>query len=145
MSTSEKKAKLRFVVLYAVSLLLIFVLVTAFWKKGLSAKEQLVQQTSGNGEYFMQFDTLLHGKLDQLDNLYAAYLQNLESGSTEATSFLAAKNELSTTLDSISHQASFLTSGPKKTVMEMIVSRFRSSLEAAKKLLASKTRFRRNS
>lgn len=144
MSTSEKKAKLRFAALYVFSLLLIFVVVAAFWQKGLGPRQPASQQASGNGEYFMQFDTLLHAKLDHLDEMYSLYLKNLESGNTETTDFLSARNEFSKTLDSIANQASFLTGGSKKTVMDMLVGRFRSSLEIRNRLINELTYLPKN-
>jgi hypothetical protein len=144
MSTFKKNATLRFVTLYVFSLLLIFIVVTGFWQKGLGPKQPAIQQSSGSSEYFMQFDTLLHTKLDQLDNLYASYLNNLENGTADATNFLSVRNELSTTLDSIANQASFLTNGSKKETMEMIVSRFRPSLEIKNRLINELTYLPRN-
>lgn len=138
-----KKAKFRFAALYGLSVILIFLLVMAFWRKTAGAVQPVAQTVDGDG-YFIQFDTLLHAKSDRVDSLYALYLKSLQNGNAEPASFLMEKNNLATTLDSIAQQASVLSGGAKKNAMELIVARFRSSLEIKDKLINELTYLPKN-
>lgn len=133
-ANEQKKAKLRFIALYACSLVLMIGVVAAFWKKG-AAAQPAGELPVSDDEYFVQYDTLLHARMDQLDERYAIYLKNLQNGNKEATGFLYARDMLATTLDSIEKQASFLTSGPKKEAIAQVVARYKNSLMIRSRLI----------
>ena len=123
----EKKSRLRFVLLYAFSLVLIFIVVTAFWKKssdvaGGSAAEP------GSDDYFMQYDTLLYNSWKQIDEESIGYLRNVQKGNSTAVGFVSAKKSFESKLDSLEKEASFLTTGAKKQAIEQIVARYRKSI-----------------
>ena len=119
--------------LYGISLLLIFIVVSAFWQKTSSATPDVLQAAETE-TYFIQFDTLLHARLDELDNMYTLFLKNSANNSAEVNAFLNAKNSMTNTLDSIAQQATILASGSKKAAMEMVVNRYRNSLEIRDRL-----------
>ena len=128
----QKKIKLRFLALYGISLVLIFIVVSAFWqRKSLATPDVQAAETE---TYFIQFDTLLHARLDELDNMYTQFLKNPANNTAEVNAFLSTKNSMTTTLDSIAQQAAILASGSKKVAMEMVVNRYRNSLEIRDRL-----------
>lgn len=129
----QKKIKLRFLALYGISLVLIFILVSAFWQKKSSATADVLQAAETE-TYFIQFDTLLHSRLDELDNMYTLFLKASADNTAEANGFLSIKNSMTTTLDSIAQQAAILASGSKKAAMEMVVNRYKNSLEIRDRL-----------
>ena len=132
----QKKTKLRFLAVYAVSLILIFIVVVAFWQKKSAITDDSITQQAEGETYFLQFDTLLYSKLDQVDNMFTLFLKAPEKSTVETNHFFSVKNAMTTTLDSIAEQASILNTGPKKAAMEMIVNRYRSSLEIRDRLIS---------
>jgi hypothetical protein len=133
----QKKAKLRFLLLYVSSLALIFLIVIAFWQNhGSEAAQNIAGEISENESYFIQLDTMLHAKMDQLDQVYADYLQsNRAEGGKELTELLSMKYIFTATLDRISQQASILNAGIKKDMMTLIVSKFSNSFEARSRMI----------
>lgn len=136
-SDDQKKTRLRFIGLYAISLLLIFVVVSAFWKKEvLTTAADPVPPPSENVGYFLQLDTMLHAKMDQLDNVYAAYLKGTRvDGDKETADLLSTKYYMTATLDSIEKLTKALNDGVKKRMMDLVVARFRTSFEARNSLM----------
>lgn len=131
-----KKAKLRFFALYLFGLLLVFVVVSSFWQKK-GVENQQTGAASERESYFVQVDTMLHSKLEQLDEMYSAYVKDLRSGGDGATTtFLSAKNNFALSLDSIDQQASFLSDGVKKEAMNTVAAKFRKTFEARYNLIS---------
>jgi len=133
----QKKAKLRFLLLYGISLVLIFIVVTAFWKKGAGTVQQTTIQSTEQDGYFMQHDTILHARMNNLDRVYSAYLKsNRAEGSKEATELLSAKYNFRASLDSLEKQADSLGQGTKKQMLDLAVAEFRRSFDAREKLVS---------
>ncbi|HVF96886.1 MAG TPA: hypothetical protein VM871_06185, partial [Flavisolibacter sp.] len=133
----RKKAKTRFAIIYVVSLMLLFVIMSAFWKKfgGMQASVE-PSQAAEKEAYFIQLDTLLHRKMEQLDDLYTGYVRARKGGSEEGSNALfSARADLGKTLDSIDQQAAFLNEGPKKKAMTFAASLFRKAVEDRDELM----------
>ena len=133
----QQKTKLRFAVIYTLSLLLAFVVTTAFWQK-LSSKNSpdAAPQTAETEKYFMQLDTALHAKAETLGAMSKAYVKGRQAGTEpDLTALLSARSALRGSLDSIDQQAAYLNEGPKKTAMNLAVSNFRKELDEKENLL----------
>ena len=122
-----KRTKLRFFGLYLLGLVLIFVVVSSFWKK----KQQYSQQSGSVSEkeiLFMQLDTTLHTRLEQVDALYADFIKNRQdSTSKNEARFLAAKNSFLQTLDSIDFQAANASDEQARETMKLVSGKFRNT------------------
>lgn len=135
--TERKKTKLRFVGLYSVSLLLIFVLVSAFWQRLAPKNLPAASQESEKEAWFLQMDSALHVKMAAIDNLAQSFVKARQAGAQPDTAaWLAMHQSLGTTLDSIDRQAGYLTDGPKKTMMTSVSANFRKALESRQAVLA---------
>lgn len=135
--TEHKKTKLRFVGLYSVSLLLIFVLVSAFWQRLAPKNSPAATQESDKEAWFLQMDSALHVKMGAIDNLTQSFIRGRQAGAQPDTGSLFAMHQsLGKTLDSIDRQADYLTDGPKKTMMTSVSAAFRKSLESRQAVLS---------
>ena len=127
--SERKKAKFRFVLLYSVSLLLIFVLVSAFWRRLAPKEQHEIVSTSNEETWFLQTDTALHTKMEAMDGLAESYMKARAAGAQPDTSaWVRTRFLLTKTLDSIDQQAAYLSEGPKKTTMTSLSANFRSAL-----------------
>ena len=133
----QRKTKLRFAVIYSLSLLLAFVVTTAFWKKlSSTTSPEAVPQTAETEKYFMQLDTALHAKAETLGVLTKAYVKGRQTGTgSDLNAVLTAGTALRNALDSIDQQAAYLNEGPKKTAMNLAVANFRKELDEKENLL----------
>jgi hypothetical protein len=133
----QKKARLRFLGLYGVSLVLIFIVVSAFWQnKGGIIEKSIDQEVAESNFYFFQTDTLLHARMEQMDKAFADYLTKRTKGNhADAGSFFAAKKSFASVLDSIEQQAAYLSNGPKKNAMTTLSSKFRVAFTERSKIL----------
>ena len=124
----DKTAKLQFAAIYIVSLVLIFVVVSAFWQKG---SAEVPANPAGEREaYFMQYDTLLHAKLGNLDERYTVFVKGLRTGGDgNASGFLEAKGDFERTLASLEKEADMLSDGVKKETIQRVTGEFRKSLQ----------------
>lgn len=124
-----KKARMRFVVLYLVSLVLVFVVLTAFFKK--DGDPPIVYQPQNESEKsYLLLDTMLQSKMQQLDLAYAAYLKtDRQVESKEATDVFNEKKSLQQSLDSIESQAGALKDGPLKNAMSTVAAKFKRSFQ----------------
>jgi hypothetical protein len=123
----QKNARRRFVAIYALSLILVFVVVSAFWQKLANKKDQDSAPVSSEKEaYFMQLDTVLHARMNNLDSVCATYVKARQTGANpDATALLELKNSVRTSLDSLDQQAGYLNEGPKKAMMTLVMASFR--------------------
>ena len=133
----QKKARLRFIALYAISLLFIFIVVSAFWqnKEGAQA-DPIDKEVAESNLFFMQTDTLLHARMEQLDKAFSSFLlSRTKNNNVDAGRFLQAKNSFTTVLDSIEKQAMYLSNGPKKNAMTNLAAKFRMAFIERNKIL----------
>ncbi len=136
--TERKKAKIRFILLYAISLLLIVVLLSAFWQKlAPKGSQSTGDQASDKDAWFVQIDTTLHAKMGALDRLAQSYVRLKQTGSQPDTAaWFLMRQSFGKTLDSIDQQAGYLSDGPKKTVMNSVAANFRKALETRQAVMA---------
>lgn len=128
---NPKKARMQFVVLYLISLVLLFVVLTAFLKKEGTDNSSVVYQPQTESEKsFLLLDTMLQSKMQQLDLAYAAYLKtDRRVDNKEAAEVFNQKKSLQQTLDSIESQATALKDGPLKNAMALVATKFKTSFQ----------------
>src|SRR5688572_4637042 len=133
----QKKARLRFLGLYGVSLVLIFIIVSAFWQNKNGTKVRSIdEEVAESNLYFFQTDTLLHARMEQMDKAFSDYLsQRTKNSNADASHFVAAKNSFVTVLDSIEQQAGYLSNGPKKNAMTNLSAKFRVAFNERNKIV----------
>lgn len=135
----QRKAKIRFALIYTLSLVLVFVAVSAFWKKLGAGKASETPVVASQAEaFFMQADTALHTRLERYDAAARNYLQARQNGGeANAASLYAARSAFGNALDSMERQAAYLTDGPKKEMMVLAATGFRKELQTRESLLNS--------
>lgn len=133
----KRKAKFRFALFYSLSLLLVFVLMSAFWRKfGTPGSEHASFEANEAESYFLPLDTALHRRLEDLDGRYSAYIKARKSGNVVGDeALLQAKNAFIKTLDSLDQQASYLKEGTKKTTLGFVTARFRKAVDDRESLM----------
>ncbi|HUC80765.1 MAG TPA: hypothetical protein VMR70_07605 [Flavisolibacter sp.] len=131
---SKANAKRQFILLYLVSLALIFIVVSAFWKVSSTETADAVVTTNDDASSFMQIDTLLHAKIDALDAGIARY--STSKNANELTTVQRAMYSLQTTIDSVDKQAAILLDGSRKQHMQLAVANFRKLVAEKRQLLA---------
>lgn len=125
---AQRKAKLRFALLYAVSLVLLLVVMSAFWRRlAPPAETSAVPQAAEREQYIVQADTFLHHRMERLDAVYAAAVEARQRGQETSPALEAVRREFSRALDSLDEQASFLDNGPKKQALQQVSEKFRKS------------------
>lgn len=137
MRTKQGNTKLRFVLLYILSLLLIAVVMSAFWQKMTEKKPaEATSPTAETDTIFIQFDTVLHTKAEQLDDLFNAYVKGRQGGAMpDSTELTAARSSMHNALDNIEQAASSSDEGPKKTALTLVAAKFRKELADKETLL----------
>lgn len=135
----KKKARTRFLLIYAFSLLLLLVVASAFWQKLAQKKQpETAAQAAGSETYFLQTDTVLHSRLAALDAASKAYAQSrLNNAEANTSELLVARGAMASTLDSIEQQAAYLNDGPKKATMYAVAAKFRQAMNDRETLLSS--------
>lgn len=133
----KQKARNRFAVIYAVSLLLVFILMSAFWRRfGPPAGPATASDAGESESFFVPLDTALHQRLEVLDALYSGYIRARKNGVDRGgAALLQAKNAMMKTLDSLDQQAGYLKEGPKKTVLNLVSSKFRKAVDDRESLM----------
>lgn len=128
--TERRKAKLRFIGLYAVSLLLLVTLASAFWQRLAPKSTQgTVPQTTEKETWFLPVDTAFHAKMNAMNELAASYVKARKDGAQpDMSGWLLLRQSLGKTLDSLDQQAGYLTDGPKKTMMTSVAANFRKTV-----------------
>lgn len=128
--TERRKAKLRFIALYAVSLLLLLTLASAFWQRLATKNTQAVAPQTGDKEaWFLTIDTAFHAKMNAMNDLAATYVKARKDGAQpDMGGWLLLRQSLNKTLDSLDQQAGYLTDGPKKAMMTSIAANFRKAV-----------------
>lgn len=127
--TERKKIRFRFVLLYSLSLVLLFVLVSAFWKRLAPKNQPEVVTSSENETWFLQTDTALHARMEAMDKLAEANGKARAAGAQPDTlGWMQMRLSLSKALDSVDQQASYLGEGPKKATMTLLTANFRKAL-----------------
>lgn len=129
----KKTARWQFFGLYLFSLILIFIVVSAFWK----ASEPVTaapDPTKEDAAYFMQIDTLLHTRMAALD---ATVVHHLKNGQASDGNVVQAQfYQMQQAIDGVEKQASFLEEGSRKQVMQFAAASFREMLVLRKSLLS---------
>lgn len=122
-SVSKTRAKRSFVILYLASLVLIFVVVSAFWKTPSAAPAQTTVEKNDDASHFMQIDTMLHAKMEAMDTSIARYFKTRSS--EELTKVQRQVYFLQSAIDSIDKQALILLEGSRRQHMQMAVANFK--------------------
>lgn len=132
-TASGSKAKRQFIFLYLVSIILIFLVVSAFWKASSAAPKEIVAATNDDAASFMQIDTLLHAKMEALDASIVRYVAGKRpEGLAEAQ---RKTYVLQKAIDSVEKQASILLEGSRKQHMQLAVANFKIMMQERNRVL----------
>jgi len=134
----SKSTGLHFMLLYAVSLALIFIVVSAFFKRDDMVSTSAYHPDEGYEKNIVQIDTFLQSKLQLIDKSYIAYLNsNRQPDNKEAGDVLSAKNGLFISVDSIEKTAAGLREGPARQSILQTVNRFKTAYQTRDSLFYS--------
>lgn len=122
-SVSKTKARRRFIILYLVSLVFIFIVVSSFWKVSAPSVAQTVTETNDDASRFMQIDTLLHARMEALDTSILQYAKT--KGSEDLATVQRHVYFLQSAIDSVDKQAAILLDGSRKQHMLLAVANFK--------------------
>lgn len=130
---SKTRAKRRFLLLYLVSLVLIFIVVSAFWKTSSSAPVESVVQSNDDASIFMQIDTFLHAKIEALDAKISRYAEIKRP--EDLTAIQRSIYFIQSAIDSVDKQAAILLEGSRKQHMQLAISNFNQLLGERNRIL----------
>lgn len=135
---AQRKAKLRFALLYFVSLSLLFFVMSAFWRKLAPAEENsAAPQTAEREQYIVQTDSLLHQRMERLDAVYANAVEGKQRGQDASAALAAVRRDFSSSLDSLDQQASFLDDGPKRQALQLVSQKFRKAFNDRERIVTA--------
>jgi chromosome segregation ATPase len=120
---NRKMAKLKFFAVYALSVLLIVIVLSSFLKINTAGVERRSGSASPLADHRKDMDDLLHRQMDKLQNACVAYAQS--NTSKEATDALWQEEEgFSTLVDSIRKTLSSLPEATQRTEAETLLDAF---------------------
>jgi len=126
----KKAAKIKFFATYIASIILIIMIFAALWKNEPEViKIYSTPSTVADNGKIAQADAFLHTKQQQLDDIYTAAAK-AGVGEDMRKNLLSAENTFETSLDSLERVALSLKDEQQKDDLNVLVSRFRSSLQS---------------
>lgn len=124
----RKKARFQFIAIYALSVVLVFAVIAVCWNDRSAAASLPARPATGTGKNqdFLRLDTLLHGRLAQLDAAASVALNDsgqMLSKNLEAVS--RANGGFQTLLDSIEQGASLTGRAEKINTARLVLTPYR--------------------
>ncbi|HEX8316630.1 MAG TPA: hypothetical protein VF609_16625 [Flavisolibacter sp.] len=130
--TQQKKAKLKFFAVYIVSVVLILIIFAAFRttdQPTVAAVESVSTPSAGQSGQLAEADALLHSRMNDLDKLRLAAVQNPANAARSDMAIQTAEADFTVLLDSLEKQKAELSNVDQQR-LSLLLENFKNELQA---------------